>query len=663
MRYLRYLKHLIIVAFIALYCSMSSCNYLNVDDYFMDTLGYDSIFQNKLNLQQYLWGTAAFFYDEGAIWGSTYTPGVVGSDEAFTMWDHDEYPGTQFVLGNINPDNLMSMNVWPQMYKIIRKTNLIFQRIDECKDLTTLEEREILGYAHFMRAYAYYHILMNFGPVVLIGDETLETTEKPEYYNRERATYDESVDYICDELELAAKYIPLTVSMGQFGRPTRGAAYGLIARLRLQQASPLFNGGAAAKTHFASWKRTVDGVDYVSQQYDEKKWAVAAAAAKRVIDMGVYELYTVKRDSTTMPLPKNVPSGDFPNGAGNIDPFKSYSDMFTGEALSQKNTEFVWGRISSNVRNYTRHAFPIDNLGGWNGMAIPQKIVDAYYMVDGRDINNSSEEYPYSEIGFSSEKQSFSGYQLNNGVYNMYMNREMRFYASIGFSECFWPCLSTSESGRRNQTITYFKGGNSGKDRTNSDIRNYPITGYVIKKFIHKDDAWAGNDAETLEKPFPIIRYAEILLSYVEALNNLTGGHTITDAEGNSQTFTRDVNEMAKYFNMIRYRAGLPGLTSAELSSPDQMFDLIVRERMIEFLHENRRFYDVRRWGIYEEVDKEPIVGMDTESRKDGYYERTVVNHPIARNRKVERKMIWLPISRQEIRKVPKMDQNPGWDN
>lgn len=663
MRYLRYLKHLIIVAFIALYCSMSSCNYLNVDDYFMDTLGYDSIFQNKLNLQQYLWGTAAFFYDEGAIWGSTYTPGVVGSDEAFTMWDHDEYPGTQFVLGNINPDNLMSMNVWPQMYKIIRKTNLIFQRIDECKDLTTLEEREILGYAHFMRAYAYYHILMNFGPVVLIGDETLETNEKPEYYNRERATYDESVDYICDELELAAKYIPLTVSMGQFGRPTRGAAYGLIARLRLQQASPLFNGGAAAKTHFASWKRTVDGVDYVSQLYDEKKWAVAAAAAKRVIDMGVYELYTVKRDSTTMPLPKNVPSGDFPNGAGNIDPFKSYSDMFTGEALSQKNTEFVWGRISSNVRNYTRHAFPIDNLGGWNGMAIPQKIVDAYYMVDGRDINNSSEEYPYSEIGFSSEKQSFSGYQLNNGVYNMYMNREMRFYASIGFSECFWPCLSTSESGRRNQTITYFKGGNSGKDRTNSDIRNYPITGYVIKKFIHKDDAWAGNDAETLEKPFPIIRYAEILLSYVEALNNLTGGHTITDAEGNSQTFTRDVNEMAKYFNMIRYRAGLPGLTSAELSSPDQMFDLIVRERMIEFLHENRRFYDVRRWGIYEEVDKEPIVGMDTESRKDGYYERTVVNHPIARNRKVERKMIWLPISRQEIRKVPKMDQNPGWDN
>lgn len=663
MKYLKYLKHVVVVAILALYCSMSSCNYLNVDDYFMDTLGYDSVFQNKLNLQQYLWGTAAFFYDEGTIWGGGYTPGLTATDEAFVMWDQEEFTGLQFTLGSINPDNLTTMDVWKPMYKIIRKVNIIFQRIDECQDLTSLEEREILGYAHMMRAYAYYHVLMNFGPVVLIGDETLETNENPEYYNRPRATYDESVDYICDELELAAKYMPLTVSMGQFGRPTRGAAYGLIARLRLQQASPLFNGGSAAKTHFGSWKRSVDGVDYVSLQYDEKKWAVAAAAAKRVIDMGIYELYTVKRDSTTLPLPKNVSAANFPDGAGDIDPFKSYSDLFTGEALSQKNPEFVWGRMSGKVTDYTKHSFPVENLGGWNGMSVPQKIIDAYYMADGRDRNNSSMEYPYSENGFASAKQTFSGYQLNSGVYNMYVNREMRFYASIGFNECFWPCLSTSENSRKNQTITYHKGGNSGKDYTNSDIRNYPITGYVIKKYIHKDDAWNGNDAERLSKPFPIIRYAEILLSYVEALNNLAGSHTVTNEEGESQTYTRNVDEMAKYFNMVRYRAGLPGLTKEELASKDKIFDLIVRERMVEFLHENRRFYDLRRWGMYEEADKEPIMGMNTDAYKEEYYERTVVNHPFARNRIVDKKMIWLPISRQEIRKVPKMDQNPGWDN
>ena len=68
-------------------------------------------------------------------------------------------------------------------------------------------------------------------------------------------------------------------------------------------------------------------------------------------------------------------------------------------------------------------------------MALTQKIVDSYSMYDGRSIDNSSEAYPYSESGFTNEQKSFSGYRLNAGVYNMYDNREMRFYACVGFSE------------------------------------------------------------------------------------------------------------------------------------------------------------------------------------------------------------------------------------
>lgn len=666
----KYLKCLASCLCIGVYTFFSSCDYLNVNDYFEDTLSYDSIFQNKINLQQYLWGTAAFFPDEGAIWGTNggSSPGVLATDEAFSTWDIAEYPGLRFTLGKITADDLGGMNNWPQMYKIVRKCNIILSRINECKDLTALEEREIVGYAHFMRGYAYYNILMNFGPVVLMDDEVMETNEDPEYYNKARSTYDESVDYICNEFELAAKYIPQTVPLGQFGRPTRGASWGMIARLRLIQASPMFNGGPTAKTYFGTWKRSVDGAHYVSQEYDEKKWAVAAHAAKRVIDMGIYDLHIVKRNSETLPLPLNVPTDNFPNGAGDIDPFKSYSDMFTGEALSQKNPEFVWGRYSSNVRGYTQQVFPI-HMGGWNGLSLPQKIVDAFYMYDGRDIHNSSEDFPYDETIFDSTNKlgnSFSGYQLggsNSNLNGMYLNREMRFYASIGFCERFWPALSTSDNTRRNQTITYYRGGTAGKDMTDGDIRNYPLTGYVLTKYIHKDDSWKGDDSEVIRKPFPIIRYAEILISYVEALNNLTGSHTVTDEDGNQHTYSRDMEEMATYFNMIRFRAGLPGLTPAELSSTDTMFDIIVRERMIEFLHENRRYYDVRRWGIYENVDKEPIVGMNTDGYKSEYYQRTVVNHSISRNRKVERRMVFLPISRQEIRKVPKMDQNPGWNN
>lgn len=668
---MKYPKHIGIALCLAIYCCLTSCNYLNVDDYFTDTLGYDSIFQNKRYLQKYLWGTANFFPDEGAIWGGASTPGVIGSDETFVQWTESEFPGLAFTQGHITPDNLGGMNIWPTMYKIIRKTNIIFSRIKECKDLTAAEERDIIGYAHFMRGYAYYLLLQNFGPVVIVGDEPMETNETPEYYNKQRSTFDESVDYICNELEKAALYLPLRVTNSQFGRPTRGAAYGLIARVRLQQASPMFNGGSAAKTTFGTWKRSSDGVNYISQTYDERKWAVAAHAAKRVIDMDLYELHTVKKDKTTPELPRNVADANlytknFPEGAADIDPFKSYNDMFTGEALAQKNPEYVWGRSSGSLNSYTKHSFPVGNLGGWNGMAIPQKFIDAYYMVDGRDMNHSSTEYPYSEDGFTTENVTFSGYELRSGTYNMYVNREPRFYACIGFSGCFWPCSSTSENSKKNAMVYYWKGatgnGAAGKDMTDNNINNYPITGYVTKKYVHKDDAWAGTDATVMPKSFGIIRYAEILLSYVEALNNLTTTHTITFDDESTGTYSRDETEMAKYFNMVRYRAGLPGLTTDELHSSETMFDVIVRERMIEFFQENRRYYDVRRWGIYMDVDKEPIVGMNTEAYKEDFFSRTIVNHIYARNRVTDKKMIFLPISRSEIRKVPLMDQNPGYN-
>ena len=664
---MKYFKSIIVSSCIALYCSMTSCNYLNVDDYFADTLSYDSIFQNKHNLQQYLWGTAAFFPDEGAVWGGASTPGVTGSDEAFVLWNTAQFSGLELTQGRITPDYLSSMNTWQKMYQIIRKTNIIFSRIDECNDLTRLEEREILGYAHFMRGYAYCNLLTNFGPVVLLNDDVLETNEVPTYYNKARSTYDESVDYICNELEIAANYIPLLVTIGQFGRPTRGAAYGLIARLRLTQASPLFNGGSIAKTTFGSWTRQTDGKHYVSQTYDEKRWAVAAHAAKRVIDLNVYSLHTVKKDAKTPTLPASVSNLNFPDGAGDIDPYKSYTEMFNGEAIATKNPEFVWGRMSGSVTSYTQNSFPVGYLGGWNGMAIPQKFVDAFYMADGRDINNSSTEYPYSEDGTTTEVKTFSGYTLKSNVYNMYANREARFYASIGFSGCFWPCSSTSEGDKKNVDVWYWKGatgsGAAGKDMTDGNTQNYPITGYVIKKFIHPDDAWSGTEATRISKPFGIIRYSEIILAYAEALNNLTQTHKITSEEGETASYSRNTAEISKYFNMVRFRAGLPGITASEVSSSDEVFNLLVRERMIEFLHENRRLYDIHRWGIYQEVDREPIVGMNTEGYKDDYFQRTVVNHPLARNRVTDKKFVFLPIPRSEMRKIPLLDQNPGWDN
>jgi hypothetical protein len=656
--------------------SLSSCSdFLNVDSYFSDELKLDSIFAQKRYIEAYLWGTAVLFPDEGQIYQSPYTPGPLASDEAFTLFrTTDGFTGMAFVLGELNPDKLNTLNTWGNLYKIIRKCNTILARIDEASDWTASERLRILGYTRFYRAYAYYQLLMDFGPPILLGDEILENNEVIEYYDRPRSTYDEAVEYICTEFEQAAQFMPATVPIMDFGRPVKGAAYGLTARLRLIHASPLFNGGQAARTCFGNWIRKADEVHYVSQTPDEKRWAIAAAAAGRVMDLmdagrPMYSLHTVEADENTPALPEGIISDPdyynaYPNGAAGIDPYRSYSEMFNGEAVSSVNPEFVWGRMSTVVRNFSQHFFPA-SANGYNGIGVTQKIIDAYKMVDGRTIDNSSAGYPYSETGFSSGNalKSFSGYQFtpSGEVSNMYVNREARFYASIGFSECFWPCESVTVSGQYNLTINYYYGEPNGKGGV-TDAVNIPPTGYVLKKNVHRADAWTAlnNTARRMDKPFPIVRYAEILLSYAEALNNLTGSHTV-EVDGQSRTFSRDVNEIKKSFNQVRYRAGLPGLSAAELADPRTVQANIETERMIELLHENRRYYDVRRWGIYEESEGAQIMGMNMDAGKDGFYQRVVPNTSRIGSRVVNKKLIFVPIPKAEIKRLPSLDQNPGW--
>ena len=228
--------------------------------------------------------------------------GSFACDEAFSIMISD-YSSLDFVQGNITPTNLRSFNIWNSMYIIIRKVNTVLANIDKAKDLTGRDKDELMGYLYFMRAYAYYRLITYYGPIVIVGDVLMETNESEEYYDRPRATFDESVDYVCDELEKSAKLMPDQVSPSYFGRPSAGSALGLSARLRLIQASPLWNGGTAARRTYGTWKRSTDGVNYVSQQYNERKWAVAAAVCKQIIDMNIFSLHTVRECRIPHPYP------------------------------------------------------------------------------------------------------------------------------------------------------------------------------------------------------------------------------------------------------------------------------------------------------------------------------------------------------------------------
>ncbi len=518
----------------------TSCDFLNVDDYFEDTFSEEKIFESQYNIERYFNGAVNELPKEGRMYYWCSEPGATGSDEAVSCGTFYNgildvsFPGTELTTDKISYTSTggwdWDFNVWPKCYKVIRKINTMLPHIDDVPDMNAFDKMEFRARCRFLRAYAYYRILQNQGPMILVGDQVYDTNATPDYYQRERSTYDECVDYICSELEAAAENLETEQPLDLFGTPTKGAALALVARLRLQAASPLFNGGTAAHRYFGDFKRKSDGVHYVSQTYDERKWAVAAAAAKRVMDLGIYRLHTVPADEYTVPLPANVPSAAFPQGAGGIDPFRSYSEMFTGETTNVTNPELIWG-TTQNVTDQQDVVFPL-KLGGNSSISIPQRIVDAYRMADGRDIHNASAEYPYEDRPYdqtcvtTADKQLSKNYRLPGGTYKAYDNREPRFYASIGFSGALWQMESTTSEEMRNQIVEYYNGANAGKNQ--AGVTNiYNLTGYTCRKYVHPRDARTGSNARTVTKTFPIIRYAEILLSYAEALNNLTTTHEV----------------------------------------------------------------------------------------------------------------------------------------
>ena len=343
----------------------TSCDFLNVDDYFEDTFSEEKIFESQYNIERYFNGAVNELPKEGRMYYWCSEPGATGSDEAVSCGTFYNgildvsFPGTELTTDKISYTSTggWDFNVWPKCYKVIRKINTMLPHIDDVPDMNAFDKMEFRARCRFLRAYAYYRILQNQGPMILVGDQVYDTNATPDYYQRERSTYDECVDYICSELEAAAENLETEQPLDLFGTPTKGAALALVARLRLQAASPLFNGGTAAHRYFGDFKRKSDGVHYVSQTYDERKWAVAAAAAKRVMDLGIYRLHTVPADEYTVPLPANVPSAAFPQGAGGIDPFRSYSEMFTGETTNVTNPELIWG-TTQNVTDQQDVVFP-----------------------------------------------------------------------------------------------------------------------------------------------------------------------------------------------------------------------------------------------------------------------------------------------------------------
>ena len=519
-----------------------------------------------------------------------------------------------------NPNNdIYRSQTYNNLYKGIREANYFMQHVFECPEMSEIDKGYHYNEARFLRAY-YYSLLMSaYGPVFLIGDDPVDFTQEG-LNERERNTWEECINYVANELWETSKGLPdvWTGETANYGRATKGAALAIRSRMLLYSARKLFNGNDL-------YKGVIDkyGNPLFPTVYDEKKWETAAQAAKDVIDLNIYGLI----------------------GADGTDPYTSMHDLYTKvgpvngvteRIFSYLVTAYNWG-VSTTPRAARTRAYG------------SQKLVDAFAMANGRypitGYTNGDQAQPiidpesgYSETGFSTFTHPIYGDELKN-TFMMYQNREPRFYINV-----FWSGMTWHSGNVKKTDMQFYNGGNSGYGATQ---QNYTATGYLAHKFIDytRDTATNGDKYDIATWGYldwPIIRYAEILLNYVEALNEYDPGNA----------------DIETYLNKIRERGGL-GPVQSDLNQ-SQMREQIRLERRIELCFEQLRYFDTRRWLIADQTDGGPFYGMNVDAGNsftdEAFYEKTVFETRVFRP-----EFYLFPIPQSEINRDPQIVQNPGW--
>ncbi len=644
--------------------SFQSCtDFLDVDKYFYDMLSVDSAFSKRVYVDGWLANNYDYLCKADL---SEYCSRFQWSSDDLIHIDAKSLQQCNYSASNFPHDDFN--NHLRRCYECVRKASTFIDKVVECKEMTMEEISDMQGQARFLRAFAYWSLVRTYGPVPLIPEHGLDVSLSYEELSLPRARFDEIIDFIDYDLSMAARNLPMTRTQNNFGRPTKGAALALRARVLLFAASPMSNGNE----DFYNVKNA-DGTVLYNMQYDESKWARAAAAAEDVINLNKYELHVMEPDSknpysVTPPYHEEYSNLDFPDGWKDIDPYSSYKSIFDGSIRGSKNPELIFTRTGSDgdysIQNFFNYKSMPRTSGGDNRLAVTQKMVDTYYMDNGKSIEEAGDYY--LKTGFTATaKEPDMGVGapfMGPNVSKMYGRRESRFYASIAFNGAIWECESTSKPTEKNYQCWYYQDEFNGKEGYKTHL---PLTGIGLKKYTNKEDSWSEGGYRT-SKTEPTIRYAEILLIHAEALNELISGESYSIKTYNDQEvqISRDPTKIRTSMKPIRMRAGLPDFNDATYSDPNNFRIALKRERHIELFTENSfRYYDLRRWKDADVEEAEPLVGCDIDTpMSDETRQEYYIPTPVTYIQKVFLpKMYLFPFPKAELKRNINLTQNPEW--
>lgn len=514
------------------------------------------------------------------------------SDESKVNWLHGQSDSKLYGI-SINGGIL---EWWEHSYKTIRLLNEFIQRIKDAPVDANFKKIRAAE-ARFLRAYNYFSMVKRYGGVPLITipqDINASKEELFRFRDKEQVLY----DFIISEMSDIAIDLPERNST-DYGRPSKYTALALKSRAALY---------AGSISQFSTVQ--LDGVLGIDASKTTGYYQQAYDAAKEIMNSGSYALYNLDADKVA---------------------------NFKNAFLVKNNSEVIWAK---------RHDYVQRNLGG-NGW-----IWDFCQCPKPHAWGGGNQNAPYLEMVEEFENvDGTSGFMdlvaIQKGLWTMdelFGKKDPRYFATIYTMGTPWKGITVDPHNGLllpNGTIQNdgsYKGVLAKGTQAVDNV--FFGTSFGVMKYLEESKDNMGERA-TSGTDWQLFRYAEVLLNYAEAANELGRSGDALDA-----------------INQIRTRAGI-----AVLSSVDR--EKIRHERKVELAFEGHRYWDLRRWRIA--VDELTINRSGLRYILDyttGKYKIQVIKNIDASwaNPVFYERMYYLPITKSRTGNNPNLVENPGYE-
>lgn len=435
-------------------------------------------------------------------------------DNDYWADDHQSRSNLNIITGGtINGESSEVKNRWQNCYKAIARANTILANLDNAQERLGISEEKVRLYRAqtlVARAAQYCILTTYFGDVVYVDKEI----SIDEAFRMGRTDKSEILEKVYADLETAAADLPVSYT-GSVELATRGAALAIKARYAL------FNG----------------------------EWQIAADAARRCMDLGVYELYP------------------------------DFSKLFLASTAHASENILSWPRSvdlditldPGNVMGYCTR-----NRGGYASEYPSWELFCSFLCRDGKPIDESPLFNPHKP----------------------FENRDPRCAATI------------AEFGTEHLGVIYdpnpysFNVMNNitGKQIKNLDCNSNSMyasfNGLVRKKGVDED--WVNNQTFKVAPDYVFIRYAEVLLIYAEAKIELG------QIDASVLNAINSVRARA-YGAQLSQTSAYPAVTAL---GQDEMRRIVRLERRMELAYEGLRYMDLLRWKLAEKALNQPNYGL-----------------------------------------------------